>query len=88
MTENQNYEMFEEVVHNFGKSGGDIILVKNCLFPLNRCKHGFIFKFRPKIHGLYLREVIIQERVYNGASPAYFRQAFTGSRLFVVECMQ
>ena len=24
-TENQNFEMFEEVVHNFGKSDGDII---------------------------------------------------------------
>ena len=23
--ENQNFEMFEEVVHNFGKSDGDII---------------------------------------------------------------
>ena len=25
MTSNQNFEMFEEVVHNFGKSEGDII---------------------------------------------------------------
>ena len=25
MTENQNFDMFEEVVHNFGKSEGDII---------------------------------------------------------------
>ena len=23
--ENQNFEMFEEVVHNFGKSGADIV---------------------------------------------------------------
>ena len=23
--ENQNFEMFDEVVHNFGKSAGDII---------------------------------------------------------------
>ena len=30
--EYQNFEMFEEVVHNFGKSDGDIIyLVKICL---------------------------------------------------------
>ena len=27
--ENQNFEMFEEVVHNFGKFDGDIILWKN-----------------------------------------------------------
>ena len=32
--ENQNFEMFKEVVHNFDKSNGDIIYWK-CLFPLD-----------------------------------------------------
>ena len=30
--ENQNFEMFEEIVHNFGKSDSDIIEWKNAYF--------------------------------------------------------
>jgi len=30
-----NFEMFEEVVHNFGKSDSDIIFKKKCSFPLD-----------------------------------------------------
>ena len=30
--ENQNFEMFEEIVHNFGKSDSDIIYWKNAYF--------------------------------------------------------
>ena len=30
--ENQNFEMFEEVIHNFVKSDSDIILWKNVYF--------------------------------------------------------
>ena len=31
-TENQNFEIFAEVVHNFGKCDDDIILWKNAYF--------------------------------------------------------
>ena len=30
--ENQNFEIFEEIVHNFSKSDGDIIWWKNAYF--------------------------------------------------------
>ena len=40
MTENQNFEMFKEVVLNFGKTDIDIIYCK--ILISNRCKHGFV----------------------------------------------
>ena len=33
--ENQNFEMFEEVVHNVNKSDGHKMFSEKCLFPLN-----------------------------------------------------
>ena len=40
MTENQNFERFKEVVHNFGKTDLDIIYCK--ILISTRCKHGFV----------------------------------------------
>ena len=35
MTENQNFEIFDKVVHNFGKPDDDIIYWNLCLFPID-----------------------------------------------------
>ena len=34
--ENRNFDIFDMVVHNFGKSGDDVI------FPIDTCVHDFV----------------------------------------------
>ena len=44
--ESMNFDMFEEVVHNFGKSDDDMIKCKMLIFT--RSIHGFMFNLMKK----------------------------------------
>ena len=38
--ESQNFVIFEEVVHNFGRTDDDIIFLSEKMLTSNRCLHG------------------------------------------------
>ena len=47
--ENQNFEFFEEVVDNFGRSEDDVTsVVKRCIFPLDAYVCGFMCSLHKK----------------------------------------